>query len=134
MLNGILDKLHDENAILHEENAKLYQDNNIYRGKCRDLVARNKELEEKGIDTQSLHSRIEELTKQGNSLRETYIATKKEYDQIGLDYIKSMDNIQLITALHNKEQTNVKRPNHSKEKLIYSKAHLRAQLQQNIDD
>ena len=30
MLNGILGKLHDENAMLHEENAKLNQDNNIY--------------------------------------------------------------------------------------------------------
>ena len=51
-----------------------------------------------------------------------------------MDYIESTDNVRLYNALYNKEQANVEKLNHIKNKLISSRAQLEAKLQQNTDD
>ena len=79
-LHYVVDKLHDENAILREENRY----NNIHVEESRSLIDF---LDEKsGPTSYALSVRCEELSNQGNDWREDYQKQKKRHEKLSANF------------------------------------------------
>ena len=128
MLNCLVNKLFNQKTVLCQNNKRLEQDNKLCNEHCRVIGVRNKELEEKDNDEQSLQTRIVDLTNQGNDWKQKYEEIKHGYNVVMEEDIKSTTDERISTGLLTDCKKNFKRIEARNIRLIHDNAKLNAQL------
>ena len=120
-LHYVVDKLHDENAILREED----RINNIHFEESCSLIDA---LDETGPTKYAMSVRCEELSSQGNDWREEYHNLKKRHLDLRANYKEVYESEKLFKSLLTNEQSTCRELTTDNKSLYAKKAVLKYQL------